>query len=329
MLQILDRESSFTGMNWDREKQRLRRFAMSVICSVSVPALADSMVLTLEEPQAGGTYTGVSNLRGWAVAESGIDKIELDIDGVYAYDIPMGGSRGDVGSAYPDFPNASQSGFSMAFNYKALAVGSHQVTARALSKDGAVAIQQVQFTVDRFVSSFIADPDEVDISAVSDVTLTKSALQLKGLRVEGQNFDVALSFDTATQGFELTEITPQESPTAGVGCSGPSRTAGEYTLNSQSVERAFRVHTPTDYASETEYPLIIAFHGWGGDTGEFLDNAVVRSESDRRGYIVVAPLGLGPNPVGQPQCNRVDHSLIAPPHYPRILPYHLPSRERQ
>jgi hypothetical protein len=106
-----------------------------------------------------------------------------------------------------------------------------------------VAIQQVQITVGRFVSSFIADPEEVDLSAVSDVTLTKSALQLKGLRVEGQAFDVALSFDTATQGFELTEITPQESPTAGVGCSGPSRTAGEYTLKSQGVERAFRVHT--------------------------------------------------------------------------------------
>ena len=191
-------------MNFDKEKQRLRRFAMSVICSVSVPALADSIVLTLEEPQEGGTYTGISNLRGWAIAESGIDKIELDIDGVYAYDIPMGGNRGDVGSAYPDFPNSAESGFSMAFNYKALAVGSHQVTARALSKDGAVAIRQVQFTVDRFVSSFIADPAEVDISVVSDVTLTKSALQLKGLRVEGQTFDVALSFDTATQGFELT-----------------------------------------------------------------------------------------------------------------------------
>jgi N-acetylmuramoyl-L-alanine amidase len=76
--------------------------------------LADPMVLTLEEPQEGGTYTGISNLRGWAIAESGIDKIELDIDGVYAFDIPMGGSRGDVASAYPDFPNASQSGFSMA-----------------------------------------------------------------------------------------------------------------------------------------------------------------------------------------------------------------------
>jgi poly(3-hydroxybutyrate) depolymerase len=280
-------------MNLNKVKYRLRCFAMAIIGSVCLSTLADPMLLTLEEPREGGTYTGISNLRGWAIAESGIDKIELDIDGVYAFDIPMGGSRGDVASAYPDFPNAEQSGFSMAFNYKALAVGVHQVTAPALSKDGAIAVRQVQFTVDRFVSSFITDPDEVDISAVSDVTLTKSALQLKGLRVEGQAFDVALSFDTATQGFELTEITPQESPTAGAGCPSASRTAGEYTLNSQGVERAFRVHTPTGYASDTLYPLIIAFHGWGGDTGEFLDNAVVRSESDQRGYIVVAPLGLG------------------------------------
>ena len=91
-------------MNLDREKQRLRRFAHELFSARCVPALADSMVLTLEEPKDGGTYTGISNLRGWAVAESGIDKIELDIDGVYAFDIPMGGSRGDVGSAYPDFP---------------------------------------------------------------------------------------------------------------------------------------------------------------------------------------------------------------------------------
>jgi poly(3-hydroxybutyrate) depolymerase len=288
-------------MNLDNNKQWLRRFAIAILCAVCVPTLADSMVLTLEEPQEGGTYTGISNLRGWAIAESGIEKIELDIDGVYAFDIPMGGSRGDVGSAYPDFPNASQSGFSMAFNYKALASGSHQVTARALSKEGAVAIQQVQITVGRFVSSFITDPDEVDISAVSDVTLTKSALQLKGLRVEGQAFDVALSFDTATQGFELTEITPQESPTAGgVGCSGTNRGPGDYTLDSQGVARTFRVHTPTGYASGTAHPLIIAFHGWGGDKGEFLDNAVVRSESDQRGYIVVAPLGLGREEPGNP-----------------------------
>ena len=62
-------------MNLDKEKQRLRSFVITILCAVCVPTLADSMVLTLEEPKEGGTYTGVSNLRGWAVAESGIDKI--------------------------------------------------------------------------------------------------------------------------------------------------------------------------------------------------------------------------------------------------------------
>ncbi|GIS02104.1 MAG: hypothetical protein CM15mP103_06550 [Gammaproteobacteria bacterium] len=35
------------------------------------------------------------------------------------------------------------------------------------------------------------------------------------------------------------------------------------------------------------------FHGWGGDEGEFLDNVTVQSQSDQRGYVLVAPLGLG------------------------------------
>ena len=69
-------------MNLDKNKQWWRRFGITIICSVCMSTLADPMVLTLEEPQEGGTYTGISNLRGWAIAESGIDKIELDIDGV-------------------------------------------------------------------------------------------------------------------------------------------------------------------------------------------------------------------------------------------------------
>ena len=62
-------------MNLRKEKQRLRRLTLAVVCWVCAPALADSMVLTLEELKEGGTYTGISNLRGWALDESGIDKI--------------------------------------------------------------------------------------------------------------------------------------------------------------------------------------------------------------------------------------------------------------
>ena len=68
--------------------------------------------------------------RGWAVAESGIAAIEIDIDGIYEFNVPMGGARGDVANAYPDFPNSDASGFSMAFNYKDLVAGNHVVKVR-------------------------------------------------------------------------------------------------------------------------------------------------------------------------------------------------------
>lgn len=119
---------------------------------------AETIILNLEEPKADGTYTGISNLRGWAVAESGVASIEIDIDGVYAFDVPMGGTRADVGAAYPDFPDADKSGFSMAFNYKGLMPGEYLFTARAISNDGGVALQNAALTVDRFVSSLLTTP---------------------------------------------------------------------------------------------------------------------------------------------------------------------------
>ncbi len=61
----------------------------------------------LEEPINGEIHGGVGNLRGWAVASEGIDKVEIFIDGEYAFDAPYGGARGDVGGAFPEVPNAA------------------------------------------------------------------------------------------------------------------------------------------------------------------------------------------------------------------------------
>ena len=80
----------------------------------STVVFSETVIVNLEEPNADGVYTGITNLRGWAVAESGIAVIEVDVDGNYAFDVPMGGARGDVAKVYPDFPDADTSGFSMA-----------------------------------------------------------------------------------------------------------------------------------------------------------------------------------------------------------------------
>ena len=62
------------------------------------------------------------------------------------------------------------------------------------------------------------------------------------------------------------------------------------------VTRAFRVVVPDSHDANTPAPLVLAFHGWGGNEDEFLNNNTVITESEARGYIVVAPRGLGAGP---------------------------------
>ena len=81
-------------------------------------------------------------------------------------------------------------------------------------------------------------------------------------------------------------------PVAG-GCDAKGWTSGTYTMDFEGLTRTFRVLVPRSYDSSTPTPLITYFHGWGGNENELISNRKVRSESDRRGYIVVAPRGLG------------------------------------
>lgn len=80
------------------------------------------------------------------------------------------------------------------------------------------------------------------------------------------------------------------------GCSGDGWRSGAFTMEHEGVTRQFRVHVPQAYRSDVPAPLVLLFHGWGGDENEFLDSAEVTAEADRRGYILIAPRGLGAGP---------------------------------
>ncbi len=81
------------------------------------------------------------------------------------------------------------------------------------------------------------------------------------------------------------------SPSAG--CAGQTLASGTYQLADQGVTRRYRIHVPSRYSPGVALPLVVVFHGWGGDENEFLGEAGVESLADERGYIVVAPRGLG------------------------------------
>ena len=85
-------------------------------------------------------------------------------------------------------------------------------------------------------------------------------------------------------------------PTGSAGCGAETLTSGEHALEHGGLSRTVRLFVPSSHRSDVPVPVVLVFHGWGGDQDEFLGSEVVRSEADERGYIVAAPLGLGAGP---------------------------------
>ena len=161
--------------------------------------------VTLEEPVEGQIHTGVGNLRGWAVASEGITKVEIYIDEVLAFEAPYGGSRGDVGGAFPDVAGSRESGFSLAYNYSAMAAGPHTITAIAYNALGETKEATARFEVVRFDSPFIADPNAVNLNSAS-CTVSSDEISIVDARVDGSLLDLLLKWRRAEQGFEIVEI---------------------------------------------------------------------------------------------------------------------------
>jgi hypothetical protein len=177
-----------------------------LLCALSpLGALAGEIVMTLEEPAANGTYSGVANLRGWAVSSAGIDRVELFVDGVYKTKIPIGGSRADVEKSYPNYPNSRYSGFSMAYAYGLIGSGTHEILVRVIDKDNTVKDAVANITVTGFDKAYIADPNAIDLSGAT-VTGSGNTLNIKGMKADGKLYDVVAQWNTQSQGMQFNAI---------------------------------------------------------------------------------------------------------------------------
>ena len=165
----------------------------------------EPIVAHLEEPQPGSVMSGVSNVRGWAVSTAGIERVELYVDGVYRVDIPYGGTRRDVGLAYPEYPAAEDSGFSAARNYSQMAPGPHTLTLRFVDGLGREAVVSSEFEVARFENPFITGTAPVDLRG-STLSKGVDTIVVEGLRADGRLYDLKLKWRKETQGFEIEEI---------------------------------------------------------------------------------------------------------------------------
>ena len=166
---------------------------------------SDTLRVSLEEPVKGDTYSGVGNLRGWAVATVGVDRVEIWIDGAYAFDAPYGGEREDVGDVFPDINDSANSGFSTAWNYNLMDLGEHTITARVYDTNGQYAESSNTFLVTRFHKPYLGTDDEVDLSD-AQCSVSDSQITLGDAVMDGEVYDILLDWRTAAQDFQIIEI---------------------------------------------------------------------------------------------------------------------------
>lgn len=175
----------------------------------AVAGLDRDIKVVIEEPTVGESYSGITNLRGWAVSQAGIGRyyFSVYIDGEFVFYMPIGGKREDVASVYPNYPDSDQSGFSMAFNYKSLSPGTHEIRVRAYDNDDNYNDAVASFTTERFESDFINDVSKVNLNAASNISvIDQHTILVEGASVENRKWDFALKWDQASQSFKTEEI---------------------------------------------------------------------------------------------------------------------------
>lgn len=76
-------------------------------------------------------------------------------------------------------------------------------------------------------------------------------------------------------------------------CDAKTLHTGLHDFTFEGISRSYRLTLPPRTDSVAPIPLIMLFHGWGGNEDEFLQFDDVVAAASERGYALVAPRGLG------------------------------------
>ncbi|OGJ86518.1 MAG: hypothetical protein A2268_15700 [Candidatus Raymondbacteria bacterium RifOxyA12_full_50_37] len=76
---------------------------------------------------------------------------------------------------------------------------------------------------------------------------------------------------------------------------------GDYNFSIQqdTLERIYKVHVPSSYDSTMPMPLVLAFHGGGGDAEGSIKFFKLNGKADTSDFIVAYPQGTGKTVLGK------------------------------
>lgn len=148
--------------------------------------------MTLENPSANplnptsGTFGGIGVTSGWAFSttpEARVNRVRLRVDGNIVGELPCCTDRLDVSNAYPNLPQALQSGFGALLNFNLLPSGLHTFSVEAQDSAGE------RRTIDQSVTTTkLANSQFLDQFDLSEATagLSDDLVFLENVKVRDQ-----------------------------------------------------------------------------------------------------------------------------------------------
>lgn len=172
---------------------------------IEFDSVMEPLRVQLDQPANREVYTGVGMIRGWALSKEGIERIEVFVDGQYAFDVPYGDPRSDVGEVFSDVDDSTTSGFSVPFRYSALSAGEHTISVVVTDGFGERTERSATFDVVRF-EKFLIDKDHTPNMNWAMASSYADYITVKGVRVGRDVYSVTLRWQTQTQAFEIVNI---------------------------------------------------------------------------------------------------------------------------
>ncbi len=190
-------------------------FGVLILITVALPAWG-TMYVVLENPRgnAVSSQAGIGLISGWAFSTLTSElSVQVSIDGSPPEKIPCCSRRLDVGSAdaYKQYPQASQSGFALLWNWGNLTPGEHTIQVSATAVGEAPLVQTATVTVVKpgdfsFLSQFDLSQAqtriEVDAIGTQYLVIEGAIVTDKETGVQ-KRVTIRQIFSSGSQGFEI------------------------------------------------------------------------------------------------------------------------------
>ena len=223
------------------------------------------------------------NVRGWALAGSGVKEVRVYMDGKDLGTVAYGANRADVNKAYPGYSSGDNAGFEGNVNISGISEGNRKLTVKIIANDGSVQNIEKTIKIEKAQSrSYLDAPNDNEVVKSKTLNVRGWALAGSGVKevrvyVDGKDLGTVAY---GTKRADVNKAYPGYSSGDNAGFEGNVNISGisegnrkltvKITANDgsvQNIERSFNIENDFNYKKAKLVIVDPGHENYGGDPG--------------------------------------------------------------